>query len=92
MRPLPLSLSVTACLAWLAVSGCGSHSCQDAVDANRACTAKLNTSAGLDLQSCNAAACANKQGFIDCVVDLRCSDVNGYILGYDDCVVKNGCP
>ena len=83
-----ISISVVALLS---TAACGNHSCQDAVNSSVACAAKLNSSANLDLQTCNAAACTRKQGYIDCIVDLKCSDVTAYNAAFDTCLTANGC-
>ena len=82
---------VVALIAVLAAAGCGSNSCQDAVNASGACAAKLNTSSNLTLDACNAATCTNKQGYIDCVVGLSCSDLASYTNAYNACVTGNAC-
>ena len=83
--------SLVMAIALLVSAGCGSNSCQDAVNASTACAAKLNTTAALDVQSCNAIVCQNKQAFIDCFVGIACPDLASYNAASAACAANNAC-
>ena len=91
MRSFRPWFAVPACLGVLAASGCGSNSCQDAVNANLACTKKLNASPGLDRATCEALVCERKEAFLDCFVGLACTDLASYNAAADACGNENGC-
>jgi hypothetical protein len=84
-------LAMPGYVALLAAIGCRSNTCQDAVNTVTACVSKLNGTADLTPEVCAALKCGNKEGFIDCVVELPCTTTEALNAAFSQCLSANAC-